>query len=225
LLTGRNQHSVGYGVVSEASTGYPGYDGVITIDTATIGRIMTENGFATSWFGKNHNTPGAQTSQAGPFNQWPNGMGFDYFYGFNNGETNQWAPELWRNTTRVYPYVDNPGYNLITDMADDAIAYLNQLNALDPAKPFFMYYAPGATHSPHHPTQEWIDKFKGKFDMGWNALREQIFENQKRMGIIPQDAQLTAWPDDLIKNWDLLQRRRRRAHRRSNEVLRCLGFR
>jgi arylsulfatase A-like enzyme len=218
LITGRNHHSVGFGVISEASTGYPGYDSIIPIDKATIGTILRDNGYATSWFGKNHNTPSFQTSEVGPFDQWPSGMGFDYFYGFNSGETNQWQPELYRNHTRIYPYVDNPGYNLITDMADDAINYIERMNALDPNKPFFVYYAPGATHSPHHPTQEWIDKFKGKFDMGWNVLREQIFENQKKLGVIPQDAVLTPWPEDLIKKWDDLSADEKKLYARQMEV-------
>ena len=145
-------------------------------------------------------------------------MGFEYFYGFNSGETNQWQPDLYRNTTRIYPYVGNPQYNLITDMADDAIAYLQQINALDPAKPFFLYYAPGATHAPHHPTQEWIDKFKGKFSMGWNALRDEIFANQKKLGVIPQDAQLTPWPHDLLKNWDELNADEKKLFERQMEV-------
>ncbi|NKL13841.1 sulfatase-like hydrolase/transferase [Rhizobium leguminosarum bv. viciae] len=206
LITGRNHHSVGFGVISEASTGYPGYDSVITADKDTIGTILKANGYATSWFGKNHNTPSFQTSQAGPFDQWPIGMGFEYFYGFVSGETNQWQPDLYRNTTRVYPYLNNPTYNLTTDMADDAINYLNQLNQLDPKKPFFLYYAPGGTHAPHHPTPEWIKKISDLhlFDKGWNALRDQIFANQKRLGVVPQDAQLTPWPDRLIKPWDVL---------------------
>ena len=129
-------------------------------------------------------------------------MGFEYFYGFNGGETNQWQPDLYRNTTRIYPYLGHPNYNLTTDMADDAISYLNQLNELDPKKPFLLYYAPGGTHAPHHPTPEWIEKFKGKFSMGWNALREEIFANQKKLGVIPPDAQLTPWPSDILKNWD-----------------------
>jgi arylsulfatase len=202
LITGRNHHSVGFGVISEAATGYPGYDSVITRDKSTIGEILRDNGYATSWFGKDHNTPTFQTSQAGPFDQWPIGMGFEYFYGFVGGETNQWQPDLYQNTTRVYPYVGKPGYKLTTDLADNAIDYINRINALDPKKPFFLYYAPGGTHAPHHPTQEWIDKFKGKFDMGWNELREQMFANQKRLGVIPQEAELTPWPDDLIKKWD-----------------------
>ena len=217
LITGRNHHSVGFGVISEASTGYPGYDSVITADKDTIGTILKANGYATSWFGKDHNTPAFQTSQAGPFDQWPIGMGFEYFYGFVSGETNQWQPDLYRNTTRVYPYVGNPSYNLTTDMADDAINYLNQLNELDPKKPFFLYYAPGGTHAPHHPTQEWIDKFKGKFHMGWNALREEIFANQKRLGVIPQDAQLTPWPDQL-KKWDALTADEKKLFERQMEV-------
>src|SRR4029453_12312567 len=202
LITGRNHHSVGLGVITEAATGYPGYNSVITKDRSTIGQILKANGYATSWYGKNHNTPSYLTSQAGPFDQWPGGMGFEHFFGFNGGETNQWQPDLYRNTTRIYPYVGNPNYNLTTDMADEAIAYLNQLNALDPKKPFFLYYAPGGTHAPHHPTPEWIEKFKGKFGIGWNALREQIFANQKKLGVIPESAELTPWPADILKNWD-----------------------
>ena len=218
LITGRNHHSVGFGVISEASTGYPGYNSVITKDKATIGQILKANGYATSWFGKNHNTPAFATSQAGPFDQWPIGMGFEYFYGFNGGETNQWQPDLYRNTTRIYPYVGKPDYNFTTDMADDAIAYLDRMNELDPKKPFFLYYAPGGTHAPHHPTPEWIEKFKGKFDMGWNALREQIFANQKRLGVIPQDAELTPWPSDILKNWNDLGPVEKKLFERQMEV-------
>jgi arylsulfatase A-like enzyme len=218
LITGRNHHSVGTGVIGEAATGFPGYNSIIPEDKSTIGTILKANGYATSWFGKNHNTPAFVTSQVGPFDQWPVGMGFEYFYGFNSGETNQWQPDLYRNTTRIYPYVGNPQYNLITDMADDAIAHVQQINALDPNKKFFLYYAPGATHAPHHPTQEWIDKFKGKFGMGWNALRDEIFANQKKLGVIPQDAQLTPWPHDLLKNWDELSADEKKLFERQMEV-------
>jgi arylsulfatase A-like enzyme len=203
LITGRNHHSVGFGVIGEMSTGYPGYDSVIGPESATIGEILKENGYATSWFGKNHNTPTYQYSTAGPFDQWPIGMGFEYFYGFMGGESDQWTPYLFRNTTQVFPWVGKPGYNLTTDMADDAIKYMNELNAAAPEKPFFLYYVPGGTHSPHQPTKEWIDKFKGKFDMGWNQLRDQIFANQKRLGVVPASTQLTPWPDVLPK-WDTL---------------------
>lgn len=204
LITGRNHHSAGFGVVSEQSTGFPGYDSIIGKDTATLGEILKQNGYATSWFGKDHNTPTFQASQVGPFDQWPIGMGFEYFYGFVGGDTSQWEPNLFRNTTPIYPYVNQPGWNLTTEMAKDAIAYMNMLNSIDPTKPFLVYYAPGGTHAPHHPTPEWIEKFKGKFDMGWNVLRDQIFANQKKLGVIPADAQLTPWPTDLLKNWDQL---------------------
>jgi arylsulfatase A-like enzyme len=204
LLTGRNHHSVGFGVISEIATGFPGYNSVMGPENGTIGRILQENGYRTSWFGKNHNTPAFETSQAGPFNQWPTGMGFDYFYGFNAGDVSQWEPMLTRNTTPITPFVGHPGWNLMTAMADDAIGWLNQLNDVNPDLPFMMYYAPGATHSPHHPTPEWIKKISDMhlFDNGFDAVRAQIFANQKKLGVIPQDAQLTPWPKDLIKPWD-----------------------
>jgi arylsulfatase A-like enzyme len=204
LITGRNHHSMGFGVISEQATGFPGYDSIIPKDKATVGTILRDNGYATSWFGKDHNTPAFEASQAGPFDQWPLGMGFEYFFGFVGGDTNQWQPNLFRNTTAIYPYVGNPKWNLITAMADDAIHWMNQLNDIAPDKPFFLYYVPGATHAPHHPTPEWIKKISDMhlFDKGWNALRDEIFANQKKLGVIPQDAQLTPWPDDLLKKWD-----------------------
>ncbi len=207
LITGRNHHSVGYGVIAEQATGFPGYDSVITRDKATIGRILKDHGYRTSWFGKNHNTPAFQATAIGPFDQWPVGMGFEYFYGFMGGDTNQWQPaNLARNTTYIYPFVGNPKFNLITAMADDAIAYINQVNTLTPDQPFFVYYVPGGTHAPHHPTPEWIKKISDMhlFDAGWNKLRDTIFENQKKLGVIPKDAKLTPWPDDLLKRWDQL---------------------
>ena len=207
LITGRNHHSVGYGVIAEQATGYPGYDSVITKDKATVGRILSDNGYHTAWFGKNHNTPEYQASQAGPFDQWPTGMGFEYFYGFMGGDTNQWEPgNLVRNTTPIYPYVGKPGWNLMTSMADEAIDYVNRMNALSPNTPFLIKFAPGATHAPHHPTKEWVEKISQMhlFDQGWNKLREQIFENQKKLGVIPANAKLTPWPKDLLKEWDQL---------------------
>lgn len=205
LLTGRNHHSSGFGVIAEQATGYPGYDSIIGRDKATIGRILQEHGYRTAWFGKDHNTPSFQTSQVGPFDQWPVGLGFDYFYGFVGGDTSQWQPNLFRNTTRIDPYIGNPGWNLTTAQADDAIAYMRHTRALAPDQPFFIHYAPGGTHAPHHATPEWIEKIHGMhlFDKGWNALREQIFANQRRLGVIPQHARLTPWPDDL-KQWDAL---------------------
>src|SRR6266853_2571216 len=218
LITGRNHHSVGFGVIGELSTGYPGYDSIIGPQSATIGEILKENGYATSWFGKNHNTPGFQySSAAGPFEQWPSGMGFQYFYGFLGGETDQWEPYLFRDHTQIFPWVGKSDYNLITDMADEAIKYMRDLNAAAPDKPFFLYYVPGGSHSPHQPKQEWIDKFKGKFDMGWEKMRDEIFANQTRLGVIPASAQLTPWPDDLPK-WDSLTTVQKKLCARQAEV-------
>jgi arylsulfatase A-like enzyme len=217
LITGRNHHSVGFGVIAETSTGYPGYDSFIGPENASVGEILRENGYATSWFGKNHNTPAFQYSLAGPYDQWPSGMGFDYFYGFMGGETDQWTPYLFKDHTQVYPWIGKPDYNLNTDLADDAIKYMNDLNAVAPDKPFFLYYVPGGTHAPHQPTKEWIDKFHGKFDMGWNKMREEIFANQKRLGVIPPDTQLTPWPDVLPK-WDTLDADSKKLFARQAEV-------
>jgi arylsulfatase A-like enzyme len=218
LITGRNHHSVGFGVIGEMSTGFPGYDSVIGPENATIGEILKENGYATSWFGKNHNTPSFQySSTAGPFEQWPSGMGFQYFYGFMGGETDQWTPYLFRDHTQVFPWVGRKDYNLITDMADDAIRYMNDLNAAAPDKPFFLYYVPGGTNSPHQPKKEWIEKFKGKFDMGWEKLRDEIFDSQKRLGVIPANAQLTPWPDELPK-WNSLSEVQKKLYAREAEV-------
>jgi arylsulfatase A-like enzyme len=217
LITGRNHHSAGFGVITEASTGFPGYDSIMGPENATIGQILKENGYATSWFGKNHNTPGFQYSTAGPFDQWPSGMGFEYFYGFMGGETDQWEPYLFRDHTQIFPWIGRKGYNLTTDMADEAIKYMRQLDAVAHEKPFFLYYVPGGTHSPHQPTKEWIDKFKGKFDMGWNVMREQIFANQKRLGVVPANTQLTPWPDGLPK-WDSLSADQKKLFARQAEV-------
>jgi arylsulfatase A-like enzyme len=225
LITGRNHHSVGYGVIGELSTGYPGYDSLIGPENATIGTILRDNGYSTSWFGKDHNIPGFQYSSAGPFDQWPVGLGFQYFYGFLGGETDQWTPYLYRNTTPVFPWIGKPGYNFTTDMADDAIKYMSGLNAAAPDKPFFVYYVPGGSHSPHQPTQEWIDKFKGKFDMGYEKLRDVIFANQKQLGVIPADTQLTPWPDGQtayagakLPRWDSLSILQKKLYAREAEV-------
>ena len=205
IITGRNHHSVGFGVVGEIATGFPGYDSIIPIEKGTIGTILKANGYATSWFGKDHNTPSYQSSQAGPFEQWPNGMGFEYFYGFVGGDASQWQPNLFRNTTAIYPFLENPGWNLTTAMADEAIQYMKELKEIAPDKPFFIYYVPGGTHAPHHPTPEWIKKISDMklFNDGWNKLRETIFANQKRLGIMPQNAKLTPWPKELPE-WDSL---------------------
>ncbi len=206
LITGRNHHNVGFGVISEQATGYPGYNSIITEDKATVGRILLDNGYNTSWFGKDHNTPAFEASQSGPFDQWPTGMGFEYFYGFVGGDANQWQPNLFRNTTQIYPFDGKPGWNLMTAMADDAIDWITRMHQINPSKPFFVKFAPGATHAPHHPTKEWVDRISAMhlFDDGWNKLQETIFENQKKMGFFPQDAKITPWPTDYIKTWDQL---------------------
>ena len=225
LITGRNHHSVGSGIIGELSTGFPGYNSIISPEKATIGTILRDNGYATSWYGKNHNTPTFQYSLAGPFDQWPSGLGFDYFYGFMGGETDQWTPFLFKDHTPISPWIGNPGYNLITDMADEAIKYLGDLNAAEPEKPFFLYYVPGGSHSPHQPTKEWIEKFKGKFDMGYEKMREEIFANQKRLGVVPADAQLTPWPDGQaeyggakLPRWESLSLIQKKLYARQAEV-------
>jgi len=208
LITGRNHHSAGFGVISEQSTGFPGYNSIIPKDKATIGRILLDNGYSTSWFGKDHNTPAFAASQVGPFDQWPTGMGFEYFYGFVGGDANQWEPNLFRNTTQIYPFQGKaPGtWNLVTAMADDAIDYMTRIYQTGPSKPLFIKYAPGATHAPHHPTKEWVDKISQMklFDDGYEKVRERIFENQKKLGVIPKDTKLAPWPKDLLKPWDQL---------------------
>jgi arylsulfatase A-like enzyme len=218
LITGRNHHSVGFGVISEMSTGYPGYNSLMGPESATIGEILKDNGYATSWFGKNHNTPSYQLSDAGPFNQWPVGMGFEYFYGFMGGETDQWTPYLFQNTSQIFPWVGKPDYNLGGDLADNAIEHMQKLKAAAPDKPFFVYFVPGGTHSPHQPPKEWIEKFKGKFDMGWNAMREQIFANQKKLGVIPEGTQLTPWPKDVLPMWESLTADEKKLYAHEAEV-------
>ncbi len=218
LLTGRNHHSVGFGMVQEVATGYPGYNGNLGRDTVTIAEVLKQNGYSTALMGKSHLTPIFETSAAGPFDRWPNGLGFEYFYGFMGGETSQWKPILFKNTEQIAPYFDKPEWNLITAMADEAINWMSSLNAVAPEKPFFLYYVPGATHAPHHPTPEWIEKFKGKFDHGWDKEREVIFANQKKLGVIPQDAQLTPWPEKLIPRWESLSPEKKKLYARQAEV-------
>ena len=222
LITGRNHHSAGFGVISEQATGFPGYNSIINKDKATIGRILLDNGYATSWFGKDHNTPAFAASQAGPFDQWPTGLGFEYFYGFVGGDANQWQPNLFRNTTQIYPFDGKPEgeWNLITAMADDAIDYMTRIHQIQPSKPIFIKYAPGATHAPHHPTEEWVKKIHDMhlFDDGYNKLRETIFENQKKLGLIPQDSKLTPWPDKVLKPWDQLDAKTKKLFIKQVEV-------
>jgi len=203
LLTGRNHHSDHVGTIMEMATGFPGYDSLMGKDTATIAEILKQKGWNTSWFGKNHNVPDWQTSQAGPFDLWPTALGFEYFYGFIGAETNQWRPAVFDGIRPVEPYLGRPDYNFDYDMADHAIKWMRNQKAVAPDRPFFLYYAPGATHSPHHPKKEWIAKYKGKFDQGWDKVREETLARQKKLGLVPDNTQLTKRPEGLPA-WDSL---------------------
>ncbi|MEM9503408.1 MAG: sulfatase-like hydrolase/transferase, partial [Cyanobacteria bacterium P01_E01_bin.43] len=202
LLTGRNHHSVGSGTIQELATSFPGYTGLIPESTATIGQILQKNGYSTAWFGKNHNVPDNQTTSVGPFDRWPNGLGFDYFYGFIGGETDQWYPTLYENQNLVEELpLPEDGYNLTHDLADKTIAWIEQEQTTAPDRPFFAYFAPGAVHAPHQPPPEYVAKYRGQFDQGWDKLREETYERQLKMGVIPADAELTARPPEMPA-WD-----------------------
>lgn len=217
LITGRNHHTVHTGVITEAATGFPGYDSVMQKDTATVAEVLKQNGYGTAWFGKNHNVPDWQTSQAGPFDLWPTGLGFDHFYGFLGGDTSQWRPAVTEGTKPIDPYLNNPDYNFDYDIADQAIKWISMQKAVAPDKPFFCYYAPGATHAPHHPKKEWVEKYKGKFDQGWDKIREETFARQKKLGIIPQDAVLTPLAPG-IQAWDSCSENEKKVYARFMEV-------
>lgn len=202
LLTGRNHHQAGFGTISELSTGYPGYNSIWGKDLASVAEVLKDNGYSTAAWGKWHNTPDWETSPIGPFDRWPTGKGFEYFYGFLGGETSQWEPQLIRNTTPVEaPQKPEQGYHLTEDLVKDAIQWVKRQKSLAPDKPYFMYFASGAAHAPLHAPQEWVDKFKGQFDDGWDAMREHTIARQKKMGIVPQNTKLTSRPD-AIPSWE-----------------------
>lgn len=217
LITGRNHHSVHTGVIMEAATGYPGYDSLLGKDTASIAEVLRQDGWNTAWFGKQHNVPDWQSSEAGPFDLWPTGLGFEYFYGFVGGDTNQWRPNLYEGTTPIEPYLGKPDYNLDYDLADQTIRYLHHHDAVAPDKPFFVYYAPGATHAPHQPKKEWIEKYKGKFDQGWDKVRVETLARQKQLGIFPASADLTVRSPG-IPDWDSLNADQKRLYARMMEI-------
>jgi len=203
LLTGRNHHAVGMGCITELATSAPGYTGIRPNTAAPVAEILKLNGYSTSQFGKCHEVPVHQSSPMGPFDAWPTGGGgFEYFYGFISGETNQYYPAIYEGTTPLEPPKSpEAGYHFTEDMTDKAIAWVRQQKSLMPDRPFFTYFAPGATHAPQHVPKEWIDRYRGHFDAGWDALRNEIFERQKALGVIPADAELTARPAE-IPAWD-----------------------
>ncbi|MDJ0592062.1 MAG: arylsulfatase, partial [Pleurocapsa sp. MO_226.B13] len=216
LITGRNHHSDATGVIMELGTGFPGYNSLMPKSNGTIAQVLKANGYNTAWYGKNHNVPDWHSSQAGPFDLWPTGLGFEQFFGFIGGDTSQFTPAIFDGTRPVEP-PDDEDYHLDKDMADRAITYIREQNALAPEKPFFIYYAPGTAHAPHHAPKEWIDKFKGQFDQGWDKVREETFARQKQMGIIPADAQLTERPKQL-RVWDSLNDQQKELYAHMMEV-------
>ncbi len=201
LLTGRNHHSVHMGGITEIANSFPAYDSAIPPETASIAKILKENGYSTSCFGKWHLTPSWEQSPAGPFDRWPTGMGFDRFYGILGAEASQWEPAAIDQTTPIEPHIGRDDYHLTEDLADQAIKWIQRQKASAPDKPFFCYFAPPAVHAPHHVPEEWIKKFSGMFDNGWDTLREEIFSRQIQLGIIPSETQLTSRPEE-IPSWD-----------------------
>jgi len=206
LLTGRNHHSVGMGVITELADAYPGYSGQIPKSAAMVSEVLRQNGYTTEYVGKNHQIADWETSLAGPLDRWPGLQGFDHFYGFIGGETNQWQPPLFRDTTPVemeIPKGREGHYTLNDSLAEEVIKYIHNQKSITPDRPFFIYYAPGATHAPHHVPKEWIDKFKGQFDQGWDKYREETYQRQLKLGVIPPDTKLTPRPAE-IPAWDSL---------------------
>ncbi|MGO4175510.1 arylsulfatase [Bosea sp. TAF32] len=199
LLTGRNHHRVGSGQITELANDWDGYSGRIPRTSATAAKVLGYYGYATSAFGKWHNTPANETTAVGPYTNWPagQGIGFDYFYGFLAGESSQWEPAVVENTVRVNPSEGKKEYHFTEDMTDKAVSWMKQVRALTPDRPFFMYWAPGASHGPHHIFKDWADKYKGKFDEGWDVMRERVFARQKELGWIPKDTELTPRPKTL----------------------------
>lgn len=219
LLTGRNHHNAGMAGITEIATGQPGYCSVLPNSMSPLAKTLKLNGYNTAQFGKCHEVPVWQSSPVGPFDAWPTGGGgFEYFYGFIGGEAHQWYPSLYQGTTPIEaPKTPEEGYHLMEDMTDKAIAWIQQQKALAPDKPFFTYFAPGATHAPHHVAKEWADKYKGKFDAGWDVLREETFARQKKLGVIPADTELTARPKD-VPAWDDMPEEFKPVLRRQMEV-------
>ena len=218
ILTGRNHHSIGLASITETSTGYPGYNGILPFDRGMLSEMLLQKGYNTFCVGKWHLTPPEHTTPAGPYDRWPLGRGFERYYGFLGGETNQWYPELTYDNHEVeQPKSPEEGYHLSIDLADKAIEFIQDAQVNAPDKPFFLYYATGAGHAPHHVPKEWADKYKGKFDMGWDKYREIVHQRQLEMGIIPPGTELSAHDPD-VPVWDTLPADAKRLYARMMEV-------
>src|SRR5258708_2752779 len=218
MLSGRNHHAVGMGGITEIATSAPGYNSLRPNTCAPLAEILKLNGYSTAQFGKCHEVPVFEASPIGPYHHWPTGSGFEHFYGFIGGENNQFYPELYVGTTPIEPErTPEEGYHLTEDLADKAIGYIRQQKALAPDKPFFVYFAPGATHAPHQVPKDWIAKYKGKFDQGWDKLREETFARQKSLGVIPPDCDLTKHPDE-IPAWEKMDPKLRPVLAREMEI-------
>jgi arylsulfatase A-like enzyme len=217
LITGRNHHSVASGVITEFATGYPGYNSLVPKSAGSVGAVLKDNGYNTAWFGKMHNVPDWMSSQAGPFDLWPTGLGFEHFYGFLGGDSDQWHPALYDGTNPIEPYLGNPTYILDRDLGDKAIAWMRMQHALAPSKPWLLYYATGTAHAPHHAPKDWIAKYKGQFDQGWDRVREETLARQIKLGILPANTQLTKRPEQIAA-WDSLSADQKRLYARMMEV-------
>ncbi|WP_305067744.1 arylsulfatase [Lysobacter sp. KIS68-7] len=218
MLSGRNHHAVGMGGITEIATSAPGYNSLRPNTCAPLAEILKLNGYATAQFGKCHEVPVFEATPIGPYHHWPTGSGFEHFFGFIGGENNQYYPELYEGTTPIQPdRTPEQGYHLMEDLADKAIGYIHQQKAIAPDQPFFIYFAPGATHAPHHVPKDWIEKYKGKFDQGWDKVREDTFARQKQLGVIPPECELTRRPDE-IPAWDAMEARLRPVLAREMEI-------
>ena len=217
LLSGRNHHSAATGVIMEAGTGFPGYNTLMPKSAGTFAEVLRLNGYNTAWYGKNHNVPDWHGSQAGPFGLWPTGLGFEYFYGFIGGDTSQWNPALVENIKPIEPPHDAKDYFFDVDMADRAIERIRMLDSVAPQKPWLVYYAPGTAHAPHHAPKDWIARYKGKFDQGWDKVREETLARQKQLGVVPASTKLTERSPG-IPAWDSLDADHRKVAARMMEV-------
>src|SRR5262245_931157 len=217
LITGRNHHTNASGVITEMATGFPGYNSLVPKSSGSVAEVLRENGYNTSWFGKMHNVPDWMSSRAGPFDLWPSGLGFEYFYGFIGGDSDQWHPALYENTTPIEPYLGKPNYILDRDLADQAINWMRMQHALAPNKPWFLYYATGTAHAPHHAPKEWIAKYKGQFDQGWDKVREETLARQIKLDDVPENDRLRK-RNEQLPAWDSLSPDQKRLYARMMEV-------